>query len=334
MSGRDPCFKQGSVWLGHGSFEPLGRVRRPMPCKAGSGAGAVAWLRQLEGQVRNVLIFFAAIAVFGGLVLTLQYVPNTGVYAAVLGGPFWLGVMLHLALLAMLVLAAVGWLPRVMLAIPLAVWLGGAATWFLATRDADKQAALQTQIPLAKTPREIALKGGDGHLPIALAANYELDSVYSEFWRYEFATGADCRHEPRKRILWSPPHLVARGACVISQRAEPPAGLLEIVTSSKDKRVTASGGEIIPFQISASESGQQKFWTIEFINESIPAPLVYPIVGFFYGSESGERRNIAELWRLNYPIVAGAGDDNTNEAKARFIAQSIGLSRRAAGPAK
>ena len=183
--------------------------------------------------MRNLLIFFAAFGALGLIVLGLQYVPLIGFVAMYLGGPLWLGTLLHLALLAMLVLALIGWLPRPVLILPLVVWLAGVSTWAYASRAAGQQAlALKTSIPLAAKPREIFLRG-DYQVATDLVADYEFDAVYAEFHRHQLAKGStDCtplpHHDPR-RLMSSPPKLRARGECVISHRIDaPPGNLIEV----------------------------------------------------------------------------------------------------------
>ena len=281
--------------------------------------------------MRNIVIFFAA---FGGLALLaigLQYIPMVGFVAMFFGGPLWLGAILHLGLATMLVLSIFGVLPRLLLIVPLAVWIAGGAGWLYTSHAAERQAAtLKTSISLGEAPREIFVKG-ERHLAIELVATYDLDSVYTELHRHRLARAPDCtppaKHDPN-RIFWVPPKLIKLGECVISQRAEPPGNIVEITNVGKEQRETASGGEFVPLTISTSEGGQPKSWTIEYGSERVLGPLFYPIVGFFYGSQAGERGSIAELWRLDYPLVAGAGDDDPVEAKARFVAQTIGLKRR------
>jgi hypothetical protein len=285
--------------------------------------------------MRNTVVFFSAFAALGAAVFGLQYIPAIGFIGMYIGAPFFLGALLHLGLLVMLVLTAFGWLPRLLMIVPLAVWLAGGAMWFLATRAVDAEAlALKTQIPLAQPPREIVIRGSN---PIAteLVADYQIDAVYTEFHRHFLAKASDCtpplKHDP-KRLLWLPPKLLPHGECVISQRIdEPPAKLLEVTSIKDGERATASGGERVPMKVTAFDSEPPKSWTITYGTEQVPAPLVFPIVGFFYGSQASERGMIAELWRMEVPLVPGAGDDTPNEAKARLIAQALGLKRRHGG---
>lgn len=281
--------------------------------------------------MRNTIIFLIVFAVLGLAVIGLQYIPVVGFIGMFIGMPFWFGALLHLGLLAMLVLAAFGWLPRLLMIIPLAVWLAGGATWFLASRAVEAESqALKTQITLAQVPREILIRDDD-QLATELVGAYQLDAVYSDLRRHVLARAPDCTPTTKvdpNRILWLPPKLRARGECVISQRAEPPAGLIEIARIKDQERTTDSGGERAPMKVTAFEGGQPKSWTITYGTESVPMPLIYPIIGFFYGSQAGERGTILDMWHYDVALVPGAAEDEPNEAKARLIGQSLGLKRR------
>ena len=233
----------------------------------------------------------------------------------------------------MLVLALVGWLPRPMLVLPLVVWLAGVSTWAYASRAAGRQALAQkTSIPLAAKPREVFLRG-DYQVATELVADYEFDVVYTEFHRHQLAKGSpDCtplpQHDPN-RLMSSPPKLRARGECVISHRIDaPPGNLIEVARLKPEAPPTANGAETVPLKITAQNGGQEKSWTVKLGTARVPGPVLFPIVGFFYGSRDGQRGTIAEMWRLDYPLVPGANNDNPNEARARFIAQTLGVGRR------
>jgi hypothetical protein len=281
--------------------------------------------------MRNVIIFFAAFGALALLVLGLQYIPTIGFIAMYLGGPLWFGLILHLGLVAMLVLSVIGLLPRALLAVPLVVWIAGLLGWLYTSQAAERHAAaLKTTITFTDAPRELFVKG-DQQLASELVADYQLDQVFTEFHRHRLEKGAGCtpapKHDPN-RILWVPPKLARRGECVISQRAEPPARLLEVESLGKERRPTASGGEIVPLKISVYQGDQPQSRTVDYGTERVLAPLLFPIVGFVYGSQAGERGSIAALWRLDHPLVEGAGDDNPPEAKARFVGETLGLKRR------
>ena len=220
-----------------------------------------------------------------------------------------------------------------MLILPLVVWLAGVSTWAYASRAAGQQAlALKTSIPLAAKPREILLRG-DYQVATDLVADYEFDAVYAEFHRHQLAKGStDCtplpHHDPR-RLISSPPKLRARGECVISHRIDaPPGNLIEVAKLQSEAPASANGGETVPLKITLQEGGQEKSWRVKLGTVQVPGPVIFPIVGFFYGSREGQRGKIAEMWRLDYPLVPDANNDNPNEARARFIAQTLGVSRR------
>src|SRR4051794_4789471 len=53
------------------------------------------------------------------ILLVLQVSPPTGAILAILGGPIWIGVWIHIFLLALAIEAWVGRIPRALVAIPL-----------------------------------------------------------------------------------------------------------------------------------------------------------------------------------------------------------------------
>jgi hypothetical protein len=282
--------------------------------------------------MRNTIIFFSVFAALGAAVVGLQYIPAVGFIGTYVGAPYYFGALLHLGLLAMLLLAAIGWLPRLLMIVPLAVWLAGGVVWYRANQAVEAEtAALEKPVPLKQLPREVRIRGAS-QIATELVADYQIETVYTEFHRHVLVNGSDCtpppKHDPQ-RLLWAPPKLRARNECVISQRIdEPPAKLVEVSTIKGEAQTTSSGGKRVRMEVTVYDPEQDIHWVTTRGSENIPAPVFYPIVGFFYGSQAGERGTILELWGKEIPLVRGAGDDLPNEATARFIGQTLGLTRR------
>jgi hypothetical protein len=274
-----------------------------------------------------IFLGFGALAL---LAFAIQYSPWTGFIAMMLGGPLWIGGLLHLMLAVIFFMAVFAQLPRWALTVPLVFWIAGLALWWTGMRASDA-AVLARPDAIAAGEAPLIVRN-DMALARALAGYYRTGPVYSDLHRHTLARGEACtplaRHDPN-RILWTPPEFVARGECLWSQRMEPPARGIEIAVVRSAKRHTSTGGEIVPIDISDRRTSDAPTRRLEFGFEQVPAPLLFPILGIIFRDSDGARVLLAELWRITYPMASAGVIPGPDEAPyAATVAAALGLERR------
>lgn len=268
------------------------------------------------------------------LILLLQYIPFTGFILSVLGGPYWIGILLHALLLAVLVMAVAGALPRWSLIIPLAWWGLGLALWQSGLRAAEGLVAQPPAAAMISAGSAPIVVRGDPNLAAALAAGYETGEVYSDLHREKLAKGAECtptaQHDPN-RILVTPPLLADRGACIWKQRADPPAqGIVEVVLNNGNARTLPEGGRIVPVEITDRRKEPPQTVRLEIGEVAVPAPLLVPVLGWTYGAQQGDRMWSAGIWRTNHstPSSLSPSGEAFGAPHAGTIAAALGLPPR------
>lgn len=294
-----------------------------------------------RNQIRalgRILRRFALVAL---IIVVPQLFPVTGEPLSEFFAPGWCGLLFQLLLLTLAILGLLGRVPRWALAIPLAVWIGGAAHWWLESasirqRLTQAPAALELQAPAEHL---VFTSGYQIALAPALVGLYQVDSAYVGPMRYRFATGAACeeKKEPNQPSrLWSPAFLKKGGQCVVQDRASPPAEGYDIFLHpvQADFQTYAIAEQqrarVTEIDIKGRGSAVSFKARLTVRQEYPPLPLFWPLVGCDYSRD--ERNCFLGILRSLFYVQGNPDHVLTNadwlENNAFYIAHALGLKRR------
>jgi hypothetical protein len=243
-------------------------------------------------QLKLLGIVAAGFVVPALAIVALQLLPATAKPLSYVFAPYYAGILMQLMLLVIAGLAIIGEVPRWALAAPLAVWIGGAGYWWVErSRLLEGMRARAQPIGFAAKVRPIVVTG-QGYLASAVAqnliANFAVDEVYTEQgsakdqFRFTLATGDACAltvENRRRRQPWQTARLKANDACVVREKASPPAGGVEVSVGAFVAVSAVNAIAHTPIVFSARGKAGASTTRIDIVTARAPLPFLLPIAG-------------------------------------------------------
>jgi hypothetical protein len=296
----------------------------------------------LEGSVpKPIALILAYLAAAVGVV-AVQAMPAIGFVLAWLGGPLWAGLILHLMIVHVGLLALSNRIGRAWIGLPLAVYCLGVALWAWSL-----QAIRPLEAKLAEEIRAARALGFDtgvvsvrGSTPVAesLAAFFDNSQpgriVHSELHRFEIARGPTCAAgrgpvQPDRMFVFHEP-LASRGECLVGTRGVPPDDGTRVVVPRREGYGGHTAEATLPVEIEERWNGVVvKRAVLHAGTAPVIAPLLFPIAGCVYSSNDLRRTCLADLWRYDHVVGAGwQGGPLPGAEQAEAVAAALGLRRR------
>jgi hypothetical protein len=97
-----------------------------------------SWAESLQ---RNGVLLLAGYVSLGLVIFVLQLFPIPGIFLMMLGGPIWIGILIHIAMLHLAWLAVRGSISKAWLVLPLGFYAGGFALHLASLKAAEAEAA-------------------------------------------------------------------------------------------------------------------------------------------------------------------------------------------------
>jgi hypothetical protein len=276
--------------------------------------------------------------------MVLQYIPYTGIFLMMIGGPLWSGVFVLAFLAALVVDGLSGRLPKVVLVVP-GVFLG----WYYAMYVAEgaKIASLEAEFKAANPVKAMTVDFSRQALVAENAAAlvsqyrvpvaYEVNRNYEEegYLSYRVVPSTDCAgiaRDPLSRVFTSAfirymdetgARKVARNLCLL-RMPEKPRGEIVSVTSQTQKLSGFDG--VISIVAHTLKRGDDVVGRYRTGGAQRLSAFPLPIAGCFLNSGAPSWDCDAGFWRSHHAldvVPEGAG----NAVRVNPVAIMLGLER-------
>jgi hypothetical protein len=153
-------------------------------------------MKALFASGLGIILFYLFLA---GAIYALQAFPYTGVILMLFVAPFWIGILVHVLMLHLAVMAVPGWISRAWLLIPALYYAGGYALHLESVSRAEAQAA-----EIERANRQTTAKAAQPFTYLfryshedELFVRYQVERAYitesdKTFTQFDYARGEEC----------------------------------------------------------------------------------------------------------------------------------------------